>query len=64
MAAKMAAENMNLIYLSSAFRYTKTNEVSSHKYEVDDKEFGHVKINNNSCLFCKMVANIAAKAKY
>ena len=28
MAGKMAAENMNLIYLSSAFRYT--DEVFSH----------------------------------
>ena len=53
MVAKMAAENMNLIYISSASRYKDRWSVQS--YEVDDEEFGHVEINNDNCSFCKMV---------
>ena len=45
MAAKMAAENMNLMYLSSAFRYKDRWRVQS--YEVDNDEFSQVEINNN-----------------
>ena len=41
----MAAENMNLIYLSSAFRYK--DRLRAQSYEVDDEEFSHVEINNN-----------------
>ena len=59
MAAKMAAENMNLMYLSSAFRYRDKWSVDS--YEVNDVEFRFVEINNNSCIFLKMAAKMATK---
>ena len=48
MAAKMAAENMNLMYLSSAFRYKDKWRVQS--YEVDNEKFSQVEINNNIIL--------------
>ena len=41
MAAKMAAENLNLMYLSSAFRYTDKWSVDS--YEIKDVEFKYIK---------------------
>ena len=47
MAAKMAAENINLMYLSSAFRYKDGWRVQS--YEVD-YEFSQVEIKNNIIL--------------
>ena len=49
MAAKMAAENLNLMYLCSDFRYKDKWNV--HSYEVKDEEFKYVEINNNSCIF-------------
>ena len=48
MAVKIAAKNLNLIYVSSAFRYKDRWRVQS--YEVDDEEFSHVEINNNIIL--------------
>ena len=48
MAAKMAAENMNLMYFSSALRYKDRWRVQS--YEVDNEEFSQVEINNNIIL--------------
>ena len=59
MAAKMAAENLNLLYLSSAFRYKDKYSVDS--YEMRDVEFYYVEINNNSCIFSKMAAKMAAE---
>ena len=52
MAAKMAAEILNRMYLSSPFRYK--NKWSVHSYVVKDVEFEYVEINNNSCIFSKM----------
>ena len=40
MAAKMAAENLNLIYLSFAFRYKDEQSVDS--YEIKDVGFKYV----------------------
>ena len=34
MAAKMAAENLNLIYFSSPFRYTDKQSVNSHEVKI------------------------------
>ena len=59
MAAKMAAENLNLMYLSSAFRYRDKWSVDS--YEVNDVEFRFVEISNNSCIFFKMAAKMATE---
>ena len=59
MAAKMAAKNLNLIYLSSAFRYKE--EWSVDLYAIEDVEFKYEKINNNNCIDSKMTANMAAK---
>ena len=54
MAAKMAAENQNLMYLSSAFRYK--NEWSVDSYEIKNIEIKYVENNNNSCIISKMAA--------
>ena len=59
MAAKMAAENLNLMYLSSAFRYK--NEWSVDSYEIKNIEIKYVENNNNSCIFSKMAAKMAAE---
>ena len=59
MAAKMAAEILNLMYLSSSFRYTEKGSVYS--YDVKDVEYEYVEINNNSCIISKMAAKMAAK---
>ena len=59
MAAKMAAENLNLMYLSSAFRYK--NEWIVDSYEIKDVEIKYVENNNNSCIFSKMAARMAAE---
>ena len=59
MVANMAAENMNRMYLSSAFRYKNKQSVDS--YEIEDVEFKYVKINNNSCIFSKMAAKMATE---
>ena len=59
MAAKMAAEILDLMYLSSAFRYK--NEWSVDSYEMKDVEIKYVKINNNSCILSKMAAKMAAE---
>ena len=59
MAAKMTAENLNLMYLSSAFRYK--DKWSIHSYVVKDVEFKYVEINNNICIFFKMAAKVAAE---
>ena len=59
MAAKMAAENLNLMYLSSAFRYK--NEWSVDSYEIKNVEIKYVENNNNSCIFSKMAAKMAVE---
>ena len=59
MAAKMAAENLNLMYFSSPFRYTDKQSVNSH--EVKIVEYENVEINNNSDIFSKMAAKMAAE---
>ena len=59
MAAKMAAENLDLMYLSSAFRYNDKWSVDS--YEIKDVEIKYVENNNNSCIFSKMAAKMAAE---
>ena len=59
MAAKMAAENLNLMYLSFAFRYK--NKWSVDSYEMKDVDIKYVKNNNNSCIFSKMAAKMAAE---
>ena len=59
MAAKMAAENLNLMYLSSAFRYK--NELSVDSYEIKDVDIKYVENNNNNCIFSKMAAKMAAE---
>ena len=58
MAANMAAENMNLMYLSSAFRYK--DKWSVYSYEMKDVQFQYEDINNNSCIISKMAAKMAA----
>ena len=59
MAANMAVEILNQIYLSSDFRYTDKWNVDS--YEVNDVEFKYVEINNNNCRIFKMAAKMATK---
>ena len=59
MAAKMAAENFKQMYLSSAFRYN--DEWSVDSYEIKDVEIKYVENNNNSCIFSKMAAKMAAE---
>ena len=59
MAAKMAAENLILMYLSSAFRYK--NEWSVDSYEIKNVEIKYVENKNNSCIFSKMAAKMAAE---
>ena len=59
MVAKMAVENLNLMYLSSAFRYK--NKWSVYSYEVKNVELKYVEINNNSFIFSKMAAKMAAE---
>ena len=59
MAAKMVAENYNLMYLSSPFEYTDKQSVDSYKVKV--VEYDYVGINNISCIFSKMAAKMAAK---
>ena len=59
MAAKMAAENYNLMYLSSPFEYRYKRSVDSYKVKV--VEYEYVKINNISCIFSKMAAKMAAE---
>ena len=59
MAANMAAEILIRMYLSSPSRYK--NKWSVHSYEVKNVEFEYVKINNNSCIFSKMAAKMAAE---
>ena len=59
MAAKMAAEILDLMYLSSAFRYK--NEWSVDSYEIKHAEIKYVENNNNSCIFSKMAAKMAAE---
>ena len=62
MAANMAVEILNRIYLSSDFRYTDKWIVDS--YEVNDVEFKYVEINNNNCMISKMAANMATRNMY
>ena len=59
MAAKMAAEILDLMYLSSAFRYN--DEWSVDSYEIKDLEIKYVENNNNSCIFFRMAAKMAAE---
>ena len=62
MAANMAVEILNRMYLSSDFKYKDKWIVDS--YEVNDVEFKYVEINNNSCIISKMAAKMAAKNLY
>ena len=62
MAANMAVEILNRIYLSSDFRYTDKWIVDS--YEVNDVEFKYVEINNKNCMISKMAAKMATKNMY
>ena len=55
----MAAEILDLMYLSSAFRYKDKYSVDS--YQIKDVEFNYVEINNISCIFFKMAAKMAAE---
>ena len=57
--SKMAVENLNLMYLRSAFRYK--DKWSVHSYEVKDVELKYVEINNNSGIFFKIAAKVAAE---
>ena len=59
MAAKMAAENLNLMYLCFAFRYK--DKWSVYSYEVKDVEFKYLEIHIDSCIFFKMAAKMTAK---
>ena len=59
MAAKRAAEILDLMYLSSAFRYKDEWNVDS--YEIKDVEIEYVESDNNSCIFSKMAAEMAAE---
>ena len=59
MAAKMAAENLNPMYFSSPFRYTDKQSVNSHEVKV--VEYENVEINNNSDIFSKTAAKMAAE---
>ena len=59
MAANMAAEIPNRMYLSSPFKYRHKWSVDS--YEVKVVEYEYVKINNISCIFSKMAAKMAAE---
>ena len=59
MAAKMAAENLILMYLRSAFRYK--DKWSVYSYEVKDVELKYVEINNNRCIISKIAAKMAAE---
>ena len=58
MAANMAAKNLVLMYLSSAFRYK--NKWSVHSYEIENVKIKYVRNKNNSCIFSKMAAKMAA----
>ena len=59
MAAKMAAEILDLMYISSASRYN--DEWSVDSYEIKDVKIKYVKNNNNSCIFSKMAVKMAAE---
>ena len=55
----MAAEILDLMNLSSAFRYNDKCSVDS--YEIKDVEIKYVENNNNSCIFSKMASKMAAE---
>ena len=59
MAANMAAEIPNRMYLSYPFEYRDKWSVDSYKVKV--VEYEYVKINNISCIFSKMAAKMAAE---
>ena len=59
MAAKMTVEILDLMYLSSAFRYN--DEWSVDSYEIKDVDIKYVENNNNSCIFSKMAAKMTAE---
>ena len=59
MVVKMAAKILDLMYLSSAFRYN--DEWSVDSYKIKDVEIKYVENNNNSCIFSKMAAKMAAE---
>ena len=62
MAANMAVEILNQMYLSSDFKYKDKRIVDS--YEVNDVEFKYVQINNNNCIISQMAAKMVAKNLY
>ena len=55
----MAAENYNLMYLSSPFEYRDKQSVDS--YKVKAVEYKYVKIIKIGCTFSKMAAKMAAE---
>ena len=55
----MAAENVNLMYFSSPLRCTDKQNINSPKVKV--VEYENVGINNNSDIFSKMAAKMAAE---
>ena len=59
MAANMAADIPNQMYLSYPFKYRDKWSVDSYKVKV--VEYEYVKINNISCIFSKMAAKMAAE---
>ena len=59
MAVKMAAKNLILMCLSSAFTYK--DKWSVYSYKVKDEQFKYEEINDNNCIISKMAAKMAAK---
>ena len=58
MAAKMAAETVNLMYLDFSFQIQR--QISVDSYEVKVVEYEYVKIHNDSRIFSKMASKMAA----
>ena len=59
MAAKMTAKILDLMYLSSAFRYN--DEWSVDSYDIKNVEIKYIENKNKSCIFSKMAAKMAAE---
>jgi len=59
MAAKMAAKNYNLMYLSFPLKCRDKESVYSYKMMVEEYEY--VEINNISCISSKMAAKMVAE---
>ena len=57
MAAKMAAKNLILMYISFAFRYK--DKWCVYSYAVNNVKFKYEEISNNNCIIYKMAAKMA-----